>query len=395
VLRRLDPEAGTRKMVLSWFMKKTVFFLLFLGLVIGAWPANGGNGTDDLPHSGEAFPTYFARLTHGGTFPGIYLKASEHFQNSFFQTIQKGGWVRDLDKEIKHLQENGVDIWSDWYKTATPLSLLNGLTPASGSSFSDLLKSESTKQCGSPQSVTTWKDTPLCARVAIVQVIVFGLRDKQGLAIIDHLAKKYDLTADEIKTNTDIFIEGSAGFASRVKQMGYSGQIYFRGITGPDPRNSSRHWVALDHDLMATRTPFTRPLLQMLEYAAILSHELNHVAQDLAARKFGGDVQVRDAESALVIEGMAEYLNEQEWIEFSNQLPTNPFALFSREQGVEIVYREGNETSGSLFPYTIGVPFIAAFYSLRTKDGISTATSRRDLLNVLSGTIPLTDLTLR
>ena len=375
-------------------MKKTLLFVFFLILTIAVGPANGRDQSDDLPHSGEVFPTYFARLTHGGTFPGIYLKASERFQNSFYQTILKGSWVKELDKEIKHLQDGGVEIWSDWYQTTLPLNILNALPSVAGASFSELFKSESTKQCGSLQIVKAWNATPLCARVAIVRVLVFQLRDKQGLSMIDHLAKKYELTADEIEINTDIFIEGSAEFANHLKQMGYSGQIYFRGITGPDPRNSSRHWVALNHDLMSTRTPFNRPLLQMLEYAAILSHELNHVAQDLAARKFGGDVQVRDAESALVIEGMAEYLNEQEWIEFSRQLPTNPFALFSREQGVEIVYREGNETSGSLFPYTVGVPFIAAFYSLRSQEGVSTATTRRDLLNVLSGTIPLTDLTL-
>jgi hypothetical protein len=376
-------------------MKKTWFLSLLVALLFGAC-AYADDGTDDLPHPAEPFPTYFARLTHGGTFPGIYLQASANFQNSFFQTIVKGFWVGALNKEMKRLQNNGVEIWSDWYQTNTPLNILNSLPAASGDAFFELLNAESVRQCGSLQKAVAWADTPLCERIAIVQVLVFQLRDNTGLTLLDHLAEKYELTATEIQTNTDIFIENSSDFANTLKQMGYTGTIYFRGITGMDPQNSDRHWVALDHDLMVSNTPFNRPLLQMLEYAAILSHELNHVAQDLAARKFGGDVQVRDAESALVIEGMAEYLNEQEWVEFSDQMPpVNPFSLFSREQGVEIVYREGNEASGSLFPYTVGVPLIAAFYTLRSQQAVPVATSRRDLLNVLSGTVRLTDLTLK
>jgi hypothetical protein len=65
-----------------------------------------------------------------------------------------------------------------------------------------------------------------------------------------------------------------------------------------------------------------------------------------------------------MIEGAAETLAEQAMTAaaMSEETPS-ALGLFVTEQAVEIVYREGNESSGRLFPYTVGLPFVTALYN--------------------------------
>jgi len=374
-------------------MKKLIFslfFSFFLGLVLSSPPALAD--PEELPQPGEVFSTYFARITHGGTFPGIRLNAPESFQAAFVKKILKGYWVSGLDKEMKRLQNAGVDIWFDWYKTYSPVSVLEQLSRSSYPNFPALLRTNVLNECGAPSQTDVWAQIPKCARKALTETLLFQWTDLDNKTIISRVAANYGLSADDLKNKTEIFFEDNDGFKKRLHLMGYDRPIYFRGITGLDPQNADRHWVVLNSDLMIKMTPFTHPLLQMLEYAAIVSHELNHVAQDIAGAKLGYDVEVRDAEGAMVIEGMAEFLNEQAWINFSARLPaSNPFGLFTREQGVEIVYRDGNEVSGNLFPYTIGVPFMDAFYTLSADKNISMSDTNKELLQVLGGKSNLED----
>jgi len=54
--------------------------LIFLGLSFSAFADQS-----ELPEQGELFSSYFARITRGGKFPGIYLEAPTQVQNAFFK----------------------------------------------------------------------------------------------------------------------------------------------------------------------------------------------------------------------------------------------------------------------------------------------------------------------
>ena len=86
--------------------------------------AQSENPDDNQPQPGEAFPTYFARITRGGTFPGIYLDAPESVQNKFLHRIKKGTWVGDENQTVKQLESEGIDLWGNWYQENVPYKLL-------------------------------------------------------------------------------------------------------------------------------------------------------------------------------------------------------------------------------------------------------------------------------
>jgi hypothetical protein len=369
-------------------------FSLYALLVSLLFVAPGFGAVDELPRSDETFPAYFVRITRGGHFPGIRLNAPEKFQTEFFKTIRKGYWVGGVNAERKRLEAAGVNLWFDWYSTKKPLKILETLAAKSFPGFSERLREETLRDCAGPVAVSPlWSETPLCVRAALTKVLLFHWKDGQGKTLIDRVAQSYGLTSADITGSVDIFLENATGFARKVCEMGYCGTIYFRGITGPNPRDKSRHWIVMNHDLMAQMTPFDRPFLQMLEYAGILSHEINHVAQDEAGKKLGLDIQVRSAEAALLIEGMAEHLNQEAWLGFSRNLPpANPFALFTREQGAEIAYREGNEVAGNLFPYTVGLPFMEAFFSMRARENVPSTKSREEILRELGAVVRLEEV---
>ena len=62
-------------------------------------------------------------------------------------------------------------------------------------------------------------------------------------------------------------------------------------------------------------------------------------------------------------------------------------AYRAREQGVEIAYREGNETTGNLFPYTVGLPFVRSLFNgSNSGTNPSSAKIRDELLHFLDST---------
>jgi len=63
--------------------------------------------------------------------------------------------------------------------------------------------------------------------------------------------------------------------------------------------------------------------------------------------------------------------------------------LFVAEQAVEIVYHEGNESTGQLFPYTVGLPFSAALYMDAGPEKQDELTKK--ILQFLSGNGKLSD----
>lgn len=345
-------------------MYRFAFTAVAVLIGLSAWAQN-----DDRPTPDQDFTAFFIRLTRGGTFPGIRLNPPEDFKSHFLSTIRKGFWVGGLDRERRDLVNAGVDIWFDWYQTDRPYKTLVATAIQNNFDLEAAFAEQFKTKCQATSLPDQWSLWTICARSILADQIA-RWPGRSGKTLMDRVARHYGLTSQELLSQTEIFYESNAGFSMRAREMGYGGEIYFRGITGPNPRRSGGLWIVLNMDQIFERSSFSRPILQILEASAILTHELNHVGQELRGRKLGLDVQVRSAEGALLIEGGAEYLNEKAWIEFAQDMDRrNPFALFMREQAVEIVYREGNSVTGSLFPYTVGLPFAASMYSLAKASG--------------------------
>jgi hypothetical protein len=179
------------------------------------------------------------------------------------------------------------------------------------------------------------------------------------------LGEIYGFPAQEVASGVQIRLLSHDDFVRAVRTIGWDGPVYFRGITAPDPANKDHRIILLDDEKLAEGSPFDAPLLRFLEISGILTHETSHVFQDFLGRSIGLDVQVTSPESALVIEGMAEHMAETALRRAGDSLPyPSALSLFAVEQGVEIVYRPGNDTTGNLFPYTVGLPFAASIYDL-------------------------------
>lgn len=327
---------------------------------------------NDLPQDGESFPTYFARITRGGKFPGIYLDAPTQVQNAFFKRIAKGSWVGLRDKEMRELEAQGINLWQGWYLETKPAALVLATDTAkkqTETSYNQFIKDnpDCKEQCPTFEELynaewdklDSWKRA-LWIKNLVTQAPIFG-----GHTLLWHLTSLYQLDEKAVYQNVDIKIENHADFVNTVRQMGWGGEVYFRGITGADPKNPSRHWIVLDDEALRKGSPFEYPLYHMLEIAGILTHELSHVCQDLEGTSLGYSIEVTSAEDALIIEGMAETYAESALYNAGNDMGgIEPWKLFAREQAVEIVFREGNDTTGNLFPYTIGLPFVTSLTDL-------------------------------
>lgn len=328
---------------------------------------------DDQPKPEESFSSFFARITHGGFFNGIRLEAPKSIQDSFLKHIKKSTWVGKRDQVYKSLESQGVNLWGDWFRASNT----NEIIFASESSKTQMLVAmrqilkEDIDDClpscptaeeilKSPWVQGTAFSHQVFAKAYVLRAPIFG-----GKTIAEFLAAHYAIAASDAISTTQIRLLNSEKFKNAVHDLGYGGEIYFRGITSVDPKNPKLHIILLDDEALAKGSPFDYPLYKNLEVPAILTHELSHVMQDLKGNSLGLDIQVTSAETAMVIEGMAEYTAEKSLRE-AGDLTTYPSALslFSTEQAVEIVYRPGNESSGNLFPYTVGLPFIASLYDL-------------------------------
>ena len=337
--------------------------LLFLCIFLAAQFSFALNPEEQQP--GEPFPSYFARLTRGGSFPGIYLKAPDKFAEIFHQYIRKNYWMGPVQKAERKLTEKGFDLWFDVYRTDIPQKYF-----IFTQSFADSVKN----YCGQNLDYTNtkWRDWPTCLRRAWIDEVLFS----QGTAV--QLAMLYGLDINEVRSRAAIYLLHKDEFEKKVREAGWGGPIYFRGATFPDPQDPSKRWIILNEEFLKQYTSFEYPILQLLELAGIANHELSHVMQDMLGQKNNLDIQVRSAEQALLIEGQAEYMAE-----LSFKKTGVFFELFAAQQAVEVVNREGN--MAEMFPYTIGVPFVTTLYE--TQKDFSQVTL--DLLTLLGRDLPL------
>ena len=228
-------------------------------------------------------------------------------------------------------------------------------------------------------NLESWK-RELWIKNIVLYAPIFG-----GHTLLWFISSQYDLEEGVVSNNVDVKILDHKKFVIAVHDMGYLGDVYFRGITGPDPKNSARHWILLDDEFLKTKSPFENTLYKMMEIPGILVHELSHVCQDIEGTNLGFNIEVTSAEDALMIEGMAEAYAEQAIYQAGSAMSAlNPWKLFIREQGMELVYREGNASSGFLFPYTIGLPFVVSL--LDTKGDMSNKFLREKFLTFLDAT---------
>ena len=374
--------------------KICLLFVSFLAISTSAF----GQFNPDVPNPDETFSSFFARITRGGGFPGIYLDAPINIQTPFLKTIQKKYWVGESNLVQKELIRENVDIWNDWYKQEKSfLVIFNSETKRAAvlAALTNQITKDSSQcalNCPDPDILlkTKWKNLDSFSRQEFVKTLIFEQTIFGSKSLIQYLGDVYDFPVSEIRSTTDIQVLANQDFISAVREAGYAGEIYFRGLTTVDPKNPQRHLVLLNEEMIYSGSPFTSEILKNLELLGILMHELSHVFQDLKGNSMGLDVQVKSAEAALLIEGSAEFLAEKAMrLAAAAEAPPSALQLFVAEQAVEIVYREGNESTGQLFPYTVGLPFSAALYMDAGTEKQNEMTKK--ILQFLSGNGKLSD----
>ena len=335
-------------------------------------PLASAQMSPDTPNPEEEFRSFFARITRGGSFPGIYLEPTPATQTAFLNSIKRGFWVGMQNQAMAELERQGVDLWRDWYVRSNAFEVILN-SSAKKSAFARALAKhleddhgECPASCLSADEILArnWDQLDAFARQEFAKAFLFDTHIFGDRPVIDFLADVYEFPARAVRASTKIKILNNDGFAAAVRALGFGGPIYFRGITAPDPENPTGHIILLNDDLLFSQSPFESNFLKALELVGILAHELSHVFQDLKGRSLGFDIQVRSAEAALLIEGSAEYLAEAAMLKAAaRELGPSALSLYVAHQAVEIVYREGNSSAGLLFPYTVGLPFAHALYS--------------------------------
>jgi hypothetical protein len=376
--------------------------LLLAGQIASAGMRNRkiGNPEDNQPQAGEVFSSYFARITRGGSFPGIHLDAPEKIQSSFLNRIKKSTWVGDESQIVKQLENQGIDLWGSWYQEKIPQKLLFA-TPESLALFSAQLgkliledQGQCAPHCPTAESILKqpWELQSAFAHQEFTRAFVYRTPLFNGRLLLDFLGDQYHFSAGEVAANTRVSILNHADFVNAVRELGYGGIVYFRGITGPDPRQPldlRKHLIILDDEMLLKGSPFEYSIFKCLEMAGILVHESSHVFQDLVGIKMGLDIRVTSPESAMIVEGVAETLAEKAMRKAGASLNyPSALSLFATEQGLEIVYRPGNESSGVLFPYTVGLPFVWSLYDLALTEERTTKLTE-NLLQILGGKLDL------
>ncbi|MBC7742794.1 MAG: hypothetical protein H7061_11380 [Bdellovibrionaceae bacterium] len=325
----------------------------------------------DQPDTDETFASFFARITRGGGFPGIRLVAPEKIQAAFLKSIRQNYWVGKRNTIMKELDQQGIDIWNNWYKEKKSIdTILNSSEKRMAFAAELQLQIENDhlecdRRCPNAKTIleSEWQNLDSFSRQEFAKTMAFSKSLYAGKSILDRLGEVYNFSAIKVQSSTRIRILANTEFIKAVRELGYEGEIYFRGITAPDPQQPDGHVILLNDEKIYKNSPFENELLKNLEIVGILVHELSHVYQDLKGQALGVDVQVRSAEAALLIEGSAEFLAEQAMLNAANaEVFPSALKLFVSEQAVEIIYRAGNESTGQLFPYTVGLPFAAALY---------------------------------
>ncbi len=272
----------------------------------------------------------------------------------------------------KELRAMNVDLWADWYREEAPLKILLR-NETLRISFEERWNLDICSACRKASEIveTKWSNFKREERLQILKVFVDAPIWNSQFAI-NELAKIFRISASELRTKSHFYLLNDSEFRIQVSRLGYDGPIYFRAITAPDPANLKNRIILLNDDLLNQLSPFDSSLLKMFEAFAILIHEFSHVAQDIAASNLNLELQVTSPESALLIEGQAEYFAEQSLNSLASYTTgPSPLKLFVAENSVEIVYREGQEQQGNLFPYKVGLPFAAALIEFGNQKGLT------------------------
>ncbi len=365
-------------------------FLCFGSLSLAQYPV-------DQPASDESFKSFFARITHGGSFPGIRLEAPEAFQKKFYSKIYRPFWMGALNKAQKQITDHGGDLWFDFYKTQNIAHWLFP-TPDLNSKFSAyfdktiLVSTQCLNKCRNWDilSNTPFSAWTIAEREAFVLCYVNEAQMFEQRKITDFLADQYGKKSEALSDHFLFRLLNAKDFEKALRELGWEGEVYFRGITAPDPKNPNNRIILMNDDLMKAMTPFDSPIMQSLEYVGILTHEISHVFQDLESQDFSINLEIFSAEGALLIEGSAEFFAEQALRKAALSWKDQPQSLnvFVAENAVEIVNRPGNEQQGNLFPYTVGLPFIAALDDL----SIDKNKMRLQIYNTIAQKQTLTEL---
>ena len=343
---------------------------LILLFLVGLSLTSSANLLPDKPDADETFQAFLIRITRGGTFQGIRAEATPKFTDAFYHRINRSGWVSARDKVIKRLANQNVNVWTDWYQAQNLLDIVLPTESARSEFFPFLIQAFKTNpncssQCRDPEILRTinfdqWtSDEVYGFTMAYIRLApIFG-----GKTLVDHLGQSYELDANTVLQNTQYYLLNAKDFEIKLRELGWQGPIYFKGISYPDPKDPSKRHIMVNFDLTKKMSPYDRPLLRFLEFVGLFVHESSHVFQDFEAKKNGIDLQIKSAEGVLLLEGMAENFAEQAMTSAGATLVyPSALELYSTEQGLEVLYREGNETQGNLFPYTVGLPFAAAIF---------------------------------
>ncbi|HWU41801.1 MAG TPA: hypothetical protein VN132_00145, partial [Bdellovibrio sp.] len=288
---------------------------LFLSLIMITTLASSitwAQAPEDQPAPDEAFSSFFARITHGGSFPGIRFDAPVDFQEFFLTRIRRGNWVASLYQARKQITNAGGDLWNSFYKAEKignllfPTTELNQKFQQAYDSFISTQCQRGCRPWNTLQQISfsqwTAGEREAFALSYVTKAAVFKDR-----TVLDFLGDRYEMKSEEVNGRFRFELLNDQDFKKAVKDLGWTGEIYFRGITIPDPKNPQSRIILMNDDSIKAQTTYQAPLLQALEYVGILTHEISHVFQDRESTKLGLDLEIRSAEGALLIEGGAEF----------------------------------------------------------------------------------------
>jgi hypothetical protein len=330
---------------------RIIKFFILLCMGVHAFGLSANTVFPDRPSEDESFSRFLTRITRGGQFNGLYLTAPAKFEQIFYKSILHATWLGERNEVRKGLINQGVDYWFDWKNKQSPRDLLfpdQGMRQKFMANFEnqDFINKD-------------FKDLS----VSDLNTYILGLLKSPifKINILEALADLYGQSAQKVISSVEIKIVDHEEFKLRVKELGYTGQIYFRAISGELISNPGKYLILINQDLMKRQTSYDVPTFQFLEYLAILTHELSHVFQDYRAKELNLVLSLNSFEGLFVLEGMAEYFAEIALVKFAQNYPgLHAFELFVKERGFEVISRPGNRNSGKLFPYTVGTPFVRA-----------------------------------
>ena len=341
------------------------------------------------PNESKDFSGFFRAITNGNhRYRGIDLEAPTSFQQTFLSRYSVATWVGDQARLESTLIKSGADLWGDWYKTAAPFRFVlpNENQKLAYTVAYNSLKPKNCVNCRSVDELWSvdWKQWSVEERGFFATTYVLHANIFAGRRMIDFVSDNYNFSADEALAFTDVKILSHGDFVIEVREMGWKGEIYFRGITGAEPKNPQRIEILLDADYLRERTEETVPMYQMLEFVGILTHELNHVFQTLDSRRLGFDLQIKSMEGALLIEGGAEYLAERAMLEAASAGNTRALGLYSLEQAIGVMTKDA-EKDYQFLPYKVGLPLMYSVYSSNAQPQII----RSKMYETISGGINL------